>query len=108
MAAAAGKRVRPPFLCSLKHTASKYSGSFLPWPPSIEQKEFGLENGGTNKKKRGGRQIQEVQTWNQVRGPAGAVMCETCELGVKWQYWHTLVCSDEIKIDMRFVCPKDV
>ena len=26
------------------------------------------------------RQIQEVQTWNQVRGPAGAVICEhvTC------------------------------
>ena len=23
------------------------------------------------------RQIQEVQMWRQVRGPAGAVMCET-------------------------------
>ena len=26
----------------------------------------------------------EVQTWRQVRGPAGAVMCETRDLGIKW------------------------
>ena len=54
------------------------------------------------------RQIQEVQTWNQVRDPAGAVMCETRDLGIKWPYWHTLVFSDEITIDMRYVCPRDV
>ena len=28
------------------------------------------------------RQIREGQTWNQVRGPAGAVMCETRDLGI--------------------------
>ena len=28
------------------------------------------------------RQIREVQTWKQVRGPAGAVMCETLDLGM--------------------------
>ena len=33
------------------------------------------------------RQIREVQTWKQVRGPAGAVMCETRDLGIKWPYW---------------------
>ena len=33
---------------------------------------------------------------------------ETCDLGIKWPQWHTLMFSDEIKIDMRFVCPKDV
>ena len=27
------------------------------------------------------RQIREVQTWKQVRGPAGAVMCETRDSG---------------------------
>ena len=54
------------------------------------------------------RQIREVQTWKQVRGPAGAVMCETRNLGIRWPQWHTLMFSDEIKIDMRFVCPKDV
>ena len=43
------------------------------------------------------RQIQEVQTWKQVRGPAGAVMCETRDLGIKWPHWHTLMFSDEIK-----------
>ena len=35
-------------------------------------------------------------------------MCEIRDLGKKWPYWHTLVFSDEIKIDMRYVCPKDV
>ena len=54
------------------------------------------------------RQIPEVQTWKQERGPAGAVTRETRDLGVKWPQWHTLMFSDEIKIDMRFVCPKDV
>ena len=53
-------------------------------------------------------QIREVRTWKQVRGPGGAVMCETLDLGIKWPQWHTLMFSLEIKIDMRFVCPKDV
>ena len=39
------------------------------------------------------RQIQEVQTLKQVRGPARAVMCETRDLGIKWPHWHTLVFS---------------
>ena len=34
-------------------------------------------------------------------------MCETRDLGVKWPYWHTLVFSDETKIDVRYVCPRD-
>ena len=54
------------------------------------------------------RQIREVQTWKQVRGPAGAVMCETRDLGIKSPHWHTLIFGNDIKIDMRFVCPKDV
>ena len=35
-------------------------------------------------------------------------MCETRDLGTKWTYWHTLVFSNEITIDKRYVCPKDV
>ena len=35
-------------------------------------------------------------------------MCETRDMGLKWPYWHTLVFRDQKKIDMRFVCPKDV
>ena len=53
------------------------------------------------------RQIREVQTWKQVRGPAGAVMCETRDLGRNGRtgtHWF----SNEISIDMRHVCPKDV
>ena len=35
-------------------------------------------------------------------------MCETRDLGIKWPHWHTLMFSNDTKIDMRFVCPKDV
>ena len=35
-------------------------------------------------------------------------MCETRYLGIKWPHWHTLIFSNNTKIDMRFVCPKDV
>ena len=41
------------------------------------------------------RQIREVQTWKQVRGPAGAVMCETRDLNFRWPQWHTLMFNDE-------------
>ena len=54
MEAAAGKRVRLSFLCS--------------WTCGLEveeehstQKEFGLENGGTNKKKRGGCKFKKFR-----------------------------------------------
>ena len=53
-------------------------------------------------------QIREVQTWNEVRGRAGSVMCETRDLGIKWPRWHTLIFIDETRIDRRFVCPRDV
>ena len=53
-------------------------------------------------------QVFEVQMWRQVRVPAGAVMCETRDLGIKWPHWHTLVFSSEMTIDMRYVYPKDV
>ena len=54
------------------------------------------------------RQIREVQTWKQVRAPAEVVMCETRDLGIKRPHWHTLIFGLDTKIDMRFVCPKDV
>ena len=62
---------------------------------SYEQKEASM------------RQIRKVQTWKQERGPAGAVMCETRDLGFRWPYWHTLIFGNDIEIDMRCVCPKD-
>ena len=54
------------------------------------------------------KQIQEVQLWRKERGPAGAVMCETRDLGFKWPQWHTLTFEGEIRVDMRYACPKDV
>ena len=54
------------------------------------------------------RQIREVQKRKKVRRLARAVMCETRDLGIKWPYWHTLIFGNDTKIDMQFVCPKDV
>ena len=54
------------------------------------------------------KQIQEVQFWRQVRGLAGAVTCETRDLGIKWPHWYTLIFEGEIRVDTRHVCPKDV
>ena len=41
------------------------------------------------------KQAREAQTWRQVRGPAGAMMCETRDLGTNWPHWYTLIFSDE-------------
>ena len=35
-------------------------------------------------------------------------MREPRDLGIKWSCWQTLIFSNEITIDMRYVCPKDV
>ena len=43
--------------------------------------------------------------WRQARGPAGAVMCETPDLGIKWPHRHTLIVSDETIIDMSPFSP---
>ena len=53
-------------------------------------------------------QAPEVQTWRQVRGPAGAVLRETRDVGIKWPHWHTLIFEGDGRIDTRHVCPKDV
>ena len=37
------------------------------------------------------RKIFEAQAWRPVRGHAGAVTCETRDLGIKWACWHTLM-----------------
>ena len=53
------------------------------------------------------KQIFEVQTWRQVRRLAGAVMCETRDLGIKWAQWHTLLFEEQVARDMRVVCLQD-
>ena len=35
-------------------------------------------------------------------------MCETRDLGIKWPHWNTLIFGNDTKINMGFVCPKDV
>ena len=35
-------------------------------------------------------------------------MCETHDLGMKWPCWHTLIFEEQTRVDMGYVCPKDV
>ena len=35
-------------------------------------------------------------------------MCETLDRGIMWQQWHTLMFEEQVKVDMRVVCPQDV
>ena len=35
-------------------------------------------------------------------------MCQTRDLGIMWPHWHTLTFDDNVRIDMRYVCPRDV
>ena len=53
------------------------------------------------------KQMFEVQTRRQVRGPAGTVMCETGDLGIQWPQWHNLL-HERQAVNMRVVCPPDV
>ena len=62
----------------------------------------------TDQKEAWMKQILEVQTWGQVRGPAGAVLCETRDLGIKWPKRHTLIFDGQLRVEMRYVCPKEM
>ena len=44
----------------------------------------------------------------QVSGLAGAVLCDTRDLGMKLLQWHTLILEGQVKVEMRYVCPKVV
>ena len=35
-------------------------------------------------------------------------MCETRDLRIKWPQWHNLIFEGQVRVDMRYVCPKDV
>ena len=102
------KRVRPLCPCSWKLFGLEVEEELLLWPLTPGQKGSRLENWHTEQREAQLNQVLKVQTWRQVRGPAGAVVCETRELGIKWPQWHTLLFEGEVKIDMRYVCPKDV
>ena len=72
----------------------------LPWPLSFGQKENG----------RAERSLDEADSRdsNVETGKRTSRSSETRDLGIKSPQWHTLMFSDEIKIDTRLVCPKDV
>ena len=52
--------------------------------------------------------VFEIQTWRQVRGPAGAFMRETRDLDISFPQWHTLLFEAQVAVDMWVVCPQDV
>ena len=53
-------------------------------------------------------QRQEVQFLETGESTCRSSVCETRDLGRQWPQWHTLTFEAEVRIDMRYVCPKDV
>ena len=43
-------------------------------------------------------EVCAVQRWQQVRGSAGAVVCETRDLGVQWPQRHTLLFEEQVAV----------
>ena len=86
---------------------SKWRKSFPPWSRLLGRREW-LGKCGKEQLKAWRKQIFEVQTWRQVRGPARAVMCETRDLGIKWPQWHSMLSEAQVAVYMRVVCPQDV
>ena len=89
-------------------------GSF--WPCS-RGGTFHLDNSVLGRRRLEGKMVlrtkrsmaesdRKVQMWRHVRGPAGAVMCETRDLGVKWPCWYTLIFEGDRNINMRYVPKK--
>ena len=84
-------------------------GIALPqWPRLLGRKVSCLGRWEREQQKAWRKQIFEVQTRKQERGPAGAVTCETRDLGIKWSQWHTLLFEEQVAVDMTVVCPQDV
>ena len=86
MAAAAGEKSTTSLSLFMEAYALKWRRSFPPWHSVLGRRSLD----GKMVSRAWMRQTQQVQTWNQVRGPAGVVMCETRDLGIKWPHWHMM------------------
>ena len=52
------------------------------------------------------RQVGEATSWTNVRGPAGAVLCEMKDLGITVPSWKVLRLSDNRMTSMKDMCPR--
>ena len=83
MAAAAGKKSTTSFSLFMDAYGLEVKKEFSTmstqhWAEGVWTRKWNYEQ-----KEAWMRQIRVVQTWKQVRGPAGAVMCETRDLGLR-------------------------
>ena len=91
-------RLRCPFFMEVNKL--EVEENFPPWPRLL-----GWKGSVWNAWR---KQIFEVQTWRQVRGPAGAVVCKTRDSGIRWPQWHTLLFEGQVAVDMTVICLQDV
>ena len=86
MAAAAGKKEYGlSVLFSWRHLALEWNGRRAPHCGYSDLGRRGVDRQMAHRTKEAWMsQVLEVQTWRRVRGLAGAVMCETRDLGIKW------------------------
>ena len=97
------KRARPPSLfkegCGLEVEEELSTMATQTWAKVAWTGKW-----NTEQKEAWTNQVLEVE--RQVRGLAGAAMCETRDLGIRWPHRHTSIFEGEVRIDMRYVLPK--
>ena len=86
----------------------KLKRNFLRWPPWLGQKELGRENEPECRKKLGRSRSSRFRRGSKEVDLAGAVVCETRGLDIKWPQWYTFIFEGQEKVDMRLVCPQYV
>ena len=104
MAAAAGKEEPVPLSLLSEVNDLEVEEEFFTLATQAWAEGAWIGNWPAEQKEAWRKQIFEFQAWRQVRGLAGAVVCETRNLGIKWPQWHTLLFYGQCRVDMRFVC----
>ena len=49
----------------------------------------------------------ETASSTEVRGPEGAMVCESRDLGIGFPSWRALLFEEGVIVDMKTLCPQD-
>lgn len=108
MTAAAGKKESVSLSLILEVNNLEVEEELSTMAPLAWAESVWLGKCGKEQMKAWRKQIFEVQKLRQVTGPAGAVLCETRHLGIKWPMRHTLIFAERVKVDFWAVCTQGV
>ena len=105
MAAAAGKKGTTSLFIFMEVFGLEVEEEFSTLATQIRAEGVWVGTWCTEQREAWLNQVLEVQIWRQARGLAGAVVCETRDLGIEWPQRHTLTFEAQVQVDMRYICP---